>query len=81
MECIIKRLLRAIRYRDLVGGIVQLEIGKESLQPIIASHPDLAGAISHQIMLRKEHLDSLRGESPEEIELTLMSRIRSYFGL
>ena len=72
-----------MRAADVVAmtDVVALEIGKESLQPIIASHPDLAGAISHQIMLRKEHLDSLRGESPEEIELTLMSRIRSYFGL
>jgi small-conductance mechanosensitive channel/CRP-like cAMP-binding protein len=72
-----------VRTADVVAAsdVVALEIGKESLQPTLASHPDLAGAISHQIMLRQEHLDSIKGDTPEEIELTLMSRIRSYFGL
>ena len=41
----------------------------------------LAGAITHQIMQRREHLESLRDIAPEEVEMTLMSRIRSYFGL
>jgi len=72
-----------MRTADVVAATdtVALEIGKESLQPILADHPDLAGAISHQIMLRREHLEALRGKSPEEEELTLMSRIRNYFGL
>jgi small-conductance mechanosensitive channel/CRP-like cAMP-binding protein len=72
-----------MRAADVVGltDVVALEIGKESLQPILASHPDLAGAISHQIMQRRDHLESLRGETREQEELTLMSRIRSYFGL
>jgi small-conductance mechanosensitive channel/CRP-like cAMP-binding protein len=72
-----------MRAADVVAftDVVALEIGKESLQPILNNHPDLAGAISHQIMLRREHLESLRGESREQEELTLMSRIRSYFGL
>ena len=72
-----------VRTADVVAAsdVVALEIGKESLQPTLASHPDLAGAISHQIMQRQEHLDSIKGDTPEEIELTLMSRIRSYFGL
>ncbi len=72
-----------MRAADVVAltDVVALEIGKESLQPILNNHPDLAGAISHQIMLRREHLESLRGGSREQEELTLMSRIRSYFGL
>ncbi len=72
-----------MRAADVVAmtDVVALEIGKESLQPILNSHPDLAGAISHQILQRREYLESLRGIPPEEVELTLMSRIRSYFGL
>jgi small-conductance mechanosensitive channel/CRP-like cAMP-binding protein len=72
-----------MRTADVVAAtdVVALEIGKESLQPILGDHPDLAGAISHQIMLRREHLEALRGKSPEEEELTLISRIRNYFGL
>jgi small-conductance mechanosensitive channel/CRP-like cAMP-binding protein len=72
-----------MRAADVVAmtDVVALEIGKESLHPILNSHPDLAGAITQQIMQRKEHLESLVGQSPEEVELTLISRIRSYFGL
>jgi len=72
-----------VRTADVVAvtDVVALEIGKESLQPILAVHPDLAGAISHQIMLRREHLESLRGVDVEQEELTLISRVRSYFGL
>ena len=72
-----------MRAADVVAmtDVVALEIGKESLQPILASHPDLAGAISHQMMQRREALEMLRGQSVEDVELTLMSRIRSYFNL
>lgn len=72
-----------MRAADVVAmtDVVAVEIGKESLQPILNTHPDLAGAISHQILQRREHLESLRGATPEEQELTLMSKIRSYFGL
>lgn len=72
-----------MRTADVVSttDVVALEIRKDSLQPILNDHPDLAGAISHQMMKRKEHLDSLKDIAPEEVELTLMSKIRSYFGL
>ena len=72
-----------MRAADVVAmtDVVALEIGKDSLQPILNDHPDLAGAITRQILQRREHLESLRGIPPEEVELTLMSRIRSYFGL
>ncbi len=72
-----------MRTADVVAttDVVAVEITKESLQPILNGHPDMARAISHQIMQRKEHLEAIRGTTPEEEELTLMSRIRSYFGL
>src|SRR5262249_40898874 len=49
-----------MRTADVVAmiDVVALEIGKDSLHPIMAVHPDLAGAMSHQIMLRREHLES-----------------------
>jgi len=72
-----------VRTADVVAttDVVALEIGKDSLQPVLNNHPDLAGAITRQILQRREHLESLRGIAPEEVEMTLMSRIRSYFGL
>jgi len=72
-----------MRTADVVAmtDVVALEIAKDSLQPVLNRHPDLAGLISHQMMKRREHLDSLRDIAPEEVELTLMSKIRSYFGL
>ena len=72
-----------MRTADVVAmtDVVALEIGKDSLQPILATHADLAQAISHHILERREHLDSIKGDSREEVEPTLMSRIRSYFGL
>jgi small-conductance mechanosensitive channel/CRP-like cAMP-binding protein len=71
-----------MRTADVVAmtDVIALEIGKDSLHPVLEVHPDLAGAISHQIMLRREHMASLRGDAEQE-ELTLISRIRSYFGL
>ena len=71
-----------MRTADVVAmtDVIALEIGKDSLAPVLEVQPDLAGAISHQIMQRREHLLSLRGDAEQE-ELTLISRIRSYFGL
>lgn len=70
------------RTADVVAmtDVIALEIGRDSLQPVLEGHPDLAAAISRQIMLRREHLEALRGDPAQE-ELTLISRIRSYFGL
>ena len=71
------------RTADVIAldDVVALEIGKESLQPVLQQHPDLVKAISSQVMQRRDHLDSLRQEDEEEEELTLLSKIRSYFGL
>ena len=71
------------RTADIVAldDVVALEIGKESLQPVLHQHPELVQAISSQVMQRRDHLESLREEDEEEVELTLLSRIRSYFGL
>ena len=71
------------RTADIVAldDVVALEIGKDSLQPVLQKHPELVQAISSQVMQRRDHLESLMEEAVEEEEQTLLSRIRSYFGL
>jgi small-conductance mechanosensitive channel/CRP-like cAMP-binding protein len=72
-----------VRTADVVAAadVVALEIGKDSLQPILHGHPDLAAAISRKMIERREHLETLKEEDVEQEELTLMSRIKSYFGI
>ena len=71
------------RTADVVAreDVVTLEIGKDSLQPVLQKHPDLVKAISAVVMQRQDHLEALREEAGEEEEQSLLSRIRSYFGL
>lgn len=64
-----------------VEDVVALEIGKDSLQPVLQAHPELVEAISSQIMQRRERLDAVREEEAEVEVESLLSRIRSYFGL
>ena len=61
--------------------VVAVEITKAALQPVLHDHPELAASISAQVMSRRDALDSLRDENPEVQEQTILSRIRSYFGL
>ncbi len=72
-----------VRAADVVSlsDVVTLEIAKSSFEPILHNHPELAGAISHKIMQRRAQLASIREEEQEQEELTLISRIKSYFGL
>lgn len=72
-----------MRTADVVAAadVVALEIGKESLQPILHGHPELAQAISRKVMERRQHLETLQAADVEQEELTLMSRIKSYFGI
>ena len=72
-----------VRTADVVAAsdVTALEISKDSLQPILRDHPELAEAISHKMMERREHLDTVQSADVAEEELTLISRIKSYFGL
>ena len=71
------------RTADVVAltDVVAIEIGKNALQPLLVKHPELADSLSAQIAQRQEHLDTLRDESPEEVQTTVLSRIRDWFGL
>jgi len=71
------------RSADIVAldDVVALEIHKDSLQPVLQKHPEFVKAITSQVMQRRDHLQSLHEDEVEEEERTLLSRIRSYFGL
>ncbi len=70
------------RTADVVAltDVVALEIGKDSLQPILHDHPELATALTAKVIQRREGLTLLR-EKVEEEERSLLGRIRNYFGL
>jgi small-conductance mechanosensitive channel/CRP-like cAMP-binding protein len=70
------------RTADVVAltDVTALEIGKDSLQPILSDHPDLVEAITAKVLQRKGHLDAIRSGTPEE-EMTIVSRVRAWFGL
>ena len=71
------------RTADVVAlsDVVAIEIGKGALQPLLVAHPELADGLSEQIAQRQEDLDTFRDESPEQVQTTVLSRIRDWFGL
>ena len=64
-----------------LNDVVAVEIAKDALQPVLRDHPDLAAAISAKVMERRGGLESLKDESRVAEEKSILSRIRSYFGL
>ena len=71
------------RTADVVAlsDVTALEIGKDSLQPVLSDHPDLVEAITAKVLHRKGHLDAIRSGEPEEEEMSVVSRVRAWFGL
>lgn len=71
------------RTADVIAStdVIAIEIAKEALQPILHSHPELAGAISKKVTERRDRLESIRAEDAEDAEMSVLSRIRAYFGL
>lgn len=61
--------------------VTTIEIGKNALEPLLHEHPELANTLSAKVMRHRDALDSLRATSEEEAEITLRTRIRSWFGL
>jgi len=70
------------RTADVVASsdVVTVEIGKESLEPVLHANPDLAAAISEKVLQRRDHLDAIRNAEKEEVH-SVLARIRAYFGL
>jgi len=71
------------RTADVIAltDVTALEIGKDSLQPILSDHPNLVEAITAKVIQRKGHLDAIRIGEPEEEETSIVSRVRAWFGL
>jgi len=72
-----------MRTADVVAltDVTAVEISKEALQPIMKDHPDLSKVISAKVTERRARLNELQAPTLEEEEFTLMTRIRTYFGL
>jgi small-conductance mechanosensitive channel/CRP-like cAMP-binding protein len=71
------------RNADVVAlsDVTALEIGKDSLQPILHDHPELADAITAKVVDRQGHLDAIRSGAPEEEATTIVSRVKAWFRL
>ncbi len=61
--------------------VTAIEITKSALQPILQSHPEIMRVISSKVTERRLRLSELKAADVEEEEMTLVTRIRSYFGL
>ena len=71
------------RTADVIAltDVVAIEIGKDALDPVLRDHPELAEAITAKVMERRDMLEAIRSASPEEVEKTIISKIKAYFGL
>lgn len=70
------------RTADVVAitDVTALEIEKQSLQPILEANPDLAAALSANIVSRKDATASAaQGDSDDH--KSILQRIKTYFGL
>lgn len=69
------------RTADVVAlsDVVTVEIAKDALQPVLQSHPELAASISSRVVERRDA--SARRSAREDTQQSMLSRIRSYFGL
>lgn len=71
------------RAADIIAltDVVAVEITKAALQPVLRDYSDLAEAISAKVISRRGALESLRDDVREKEQTSILSRIRSYFGL
>jgi hypothetical protein len=60
--------------------VVTIEITRDALLPVMQKYPELATSISARVMERRQRLDEISSPT-EEDELTIRSRIKSFFGL
>ncbi|MEA2240251.1 MAG: hypothetical protein QOC81_4975 [Thermoanaerobaculia bacterium] len=71
------------RTADVIAltDVTALEIGKDSLQPILHDHPELANLMTAKVLRRRGRLDAIRNSASEEEETTIVSRVKAWFGL
>ena len=61
--------------------VTAIEITKSALQPILHGHPGIMKVISSRVTERRMRLNELKLADAEEEEMTLLTRIKSYFGM
>lgn len=61
--------------------VTTIEITTEALHPIMQNHPQLAAAITARVMERRQRLNEILSASEHDDELTIRTRILSFFGL
>jgi small-conductance mechanosensitive channel len=61
--------------------VTTIEITREALHPIMQNHPPLAAAITARVMERRQRLNEILSASEHDDELTIRTRILSFFGL
>lgn len=64
-----------------VTDVHAIEIAKEALAPVLHDHPELASIITAKVMERRDRLDSLRAGSHDDEQLSVLTRIRTWFGI
>ena len=69
------------RTADVVAlrDVIAIEIAKDALQPVLQSHPVFAASISTKITARRDAASARMAE--RDTHQSVLSRIRSYFGL
>lgn len=70
------------RAADVVAltDVTAIEISKDALQPILRDDPNFANVISSKMTERRARMNELNASAEDE-EITLVTRIRSWFGL
>jgi small-conductance mechanosensitive channel len=63
-----------------VTDVVAVEIAKDALEPVL-DDPALVAAISAKVAERRGSLDSARSDTPADEQRTILSKIRTWFGL
>jgi small-conductance mechanosensitive channel/CRP-like cAMP-binding protein len=71
------------RAADVVAcnEVVAVEITRQAVEPVLHAHTELASAISAKVAERRGGIESLKTGTGEDAQRTVLSRIRSYFGL
>jgi small-conductance mechanosensitive channel len=70
------------RTADVIAltDVVAVEIAKDALEPVL-DDPAIAAAISAKVAERRGSLDSALSETPSDQQRTILSKIRTWFGL
>ncbi len=61
--------------------VIVIEITRDALKPIMEKNPQLAAAITQRVMERRQKLNDILSASDADDDLTIRTRILSFFGL